>query len=330
MGSVRKALAVLTIGVLALALAACGGSSNSSSTSGGGGSGGKLTTVKVAPLPIMSASDLYLGIKHGFFKEQGLNVEAQVIPDDAAITAAVVSGSIQFGHVASVGPILAVSKGIKVKAVAPVNNNTPKEPSTVLTVKGDSKIKSVADLAGKKVAINVLGSIQEASMRNLAAKAGIDPKSITLVPLAFPDMLAALKSNRVDAAVLVEPFLTLAKEQGYRLIADPLGAAESKMQVAVWIASDAFIQKNPKVVQGFIKAMEKSNVYANQHQNEVVDITPTFTKVTKDVAAKVAPTLWAEKLEPQSLELQAKLMQKFGLIKQPPPLNDYAYLPSGS
>jgi NitT/TauT family transport system substrate-binding protein len=70
-------------------LAGCG-------SSGGGGTTGPAT-LKVGVLPVTDVAPLYLGIRQGFFKQQGLTIKPQVMQGGAEVTAAIVSGSLNMG-----------------------------------------------------------------------------------------------------------------------------------------------------------------------------------------------------------------------------------------
>jgi NitT/TauT family transport system substrate-binding protein len=63
----------------------------------------------------------------------------------------------------------------------------------------EASIRTAADLAGKRVAVNTLKNIGDTTIRASVRKAGGDPSSIKFVELAFPDMPAALQAGRVDA-----------------------------------------------------------------------------------------------------------------------------------
>ena len=79
-------------------------------------------------------------------------------------------------------------------------------PNTLLIMtKPGSAIRTPADLAGKKIAVNTLRNIVELTARSALETAGVDPGSVTFVEVPFPEMAAALQSGRVDAAFTVEP-----------------------------------------------------------------------------------------------------------------------------
>ncbi len=167
------------------------------------------------------------------------------------------SGDQQFGFSNVVTLLLAQSEGLPVKVVSNGTNSTgvDGEDFGVLMVGAGSPIRSVKDLAGKKVAVNTFQNVVELAVRASALKAGVDPESIEFVKLPFPDMPAALSSGRADAVFVVEPFQQVVPSQG----------------------------ENPDLVNCFTEAMNESLAYANSHPDEVRRVLPTYTKIGPEV-----------------------------------------------
>jgi NitT/TauT family transport system substrate-binding protein len=83
------------LAVLAVLLAGCGGEESSSPAA---------TEVRLAVLPVADVAPVYLGIDRGFFKAEGLRVEAEILQNGAEVTAAVVSGDLNIGF-SSLAPL---------------------------------------------------------------------------------------------------------------------------------------------------------------------------------------------------------------------------------
>ena len=90
--------------------------------------------------------------------------------------------------------------------------------TTALIVNPESGITSVADLEGRTIAIVGLRSGPEVATRVVLDEAGVDSESVSFVELAYPDMVAAVQGDRVDAAFIVDPFLSKAKAEGLEII----------------------------------------------------------------------------------------------------------------
>ncbi|MEV5303293.1 ABC transporter substrate-binding protein [Amycolatopsis methanolica] len=184
---------------------ACGGGGGSSATNAAGD-----TAIKVGVISIVDVAPIYLGVSKGFFKEQHLDVSLETAQGGAAIVPGVMSGQFQFGFSNTISLLLAQSQGLPVKVVSSGNASTGElgKDFGAVVVKADSPIRTTADLAGKKVAVNTLKNINTtATINEVVRQAGGDPSKIQYVELAFPDIAAAVARGDVDAGQVVEPFL---------------------------------------------------------------------------------------------------------------------------
>lgn len=317
----RSAARSLTVAVTAiglLALAGCGSSGGGSEGSGTeSGGGGGTEKVKVGVIPIVDVAPIYLGKKKGFFKKEGIDLTLDSAQGGAAIVPGVVSGQFQFGFSNVTSLIIAHDKGLPIKMVAAGNFSTGKDPDfSAVVVKKNSPIKSAKDLEGKTVSVNTLKNIGDTTVRESIRKDGGDPSKVKFVELAFPDMPAAVAKGRVDAAWVVEPFVTIAKSQGDRVVAWNLVDTAPNLMIASYFTSTKLEKSNPDLVKKFTKAINKSLDYAQNHQDEVRDIVPTYTKIDKKLLNKLTLPKWGTKINKQSTQKLADLAQQDGLIKK--------------
>ena len=301
----------------AVLLAACG----SSETPESGATGDAAAdNVKVGVIPIVDVAPLYLGIKQGFFSDRGMNVTTEAGQGGAAIVPGVVSGQFQFGFSNVTSLIIARSKGVPLKIVAAGNSSTGeagKDFSEVL-VKADSPIQSAKDLAGKTVAINTLKNIGDTTIRQSIRKAGGDPTAVKFVELPFPDMPAALQEGRVDAVWVVEPFVTIARDQGARIVASNLVDTSPDTQIAAYFTSEQLQQQDPDLVKRFTEAVNESLAYADAHPDEVRNALGTYTKIPPQVRDALVLPKWPADVNRQSVEALADLAVTDGLLTQKP------------
>jgi len=310
----RAALAALALAV-PLAVSACGGSDSPSGSATGG-----TTTLKVGVIPIIDVAPIYLGINKGFFKDAGLDLKLETAQGGAAIVPGVVSGQYQFGFSNTVSLLLASSKGLKLKAVTAGVSSTGTEGKDFggVIVRGDSAIKSAADLAGKKIAVNTLNNINTTTINEVVRKAGGDPSKITYVELAFSDIVAAIAKGDVDAGQVVEPFLTTATQQGDRQVVSNYAGTDPNLAVAMYFTSQDYAQKNPKVVEAFTTAMNKSLTYAQEHPDEVRAVLSSYTKIDPKVQQAVILPRWSSAIDKASVQKLADLSQKDGFLTATP------------
>ncbi|WP_019925874.1 ABC transporter substrate-binding protein [Nocardia sp. BMG111209] len=317
MTTIRAALASASALLLALALSACGSGGGSSTASNSG-----PTTVKVTIIPIVDVAPIYLGQQQGFFKNQGLDLQLSTAQGGAAIVPAVVSGQVDFGFSNLTSLIVGASKGLPLKIVAPGNASTgvPGKDFGGVVVKADSPIRSAKDLVGKKVAVNTLNNINDTTVRASIRAAGGDAADVKFTELGFPDMLPAVSNGNVDAAQVVEPFLTTALKNGDRLIASNYVDTAANLTIAGYFTSQQTAKAKPDLVKRFAAAMQESLKYSADHADAVRQVLSSYTKIDPAVAAALVLPQFPDRVDKNSAQVLTDLAVKDGLITKAPDL----------
>jgi NitT/TauT family transport system substrate-binding protein len=312
----RRPFATAVAAVLATSLAACGGD-DSGGSSGGGGSD-EVRSIRVGVIPIVDVAPIYLGVDQGFFEDRDIDVELVPGSGGAAAVPGVVSGDydFSFGNVTSI--LLASSQGLPLRVVANGVSSTadPATDFSAVVVPAASPIQSVADLAGKRVAVNNLKNIGEVTIRKGIEDAGGDPQSVEFLELPFPDMPAAVANGDVDAAWVVEPFVTVATGQGARPVFYPFAEPIEDLTVATYFTSEQVIQEDPDLVDDFQAAINESLEYADSHPDEVRRILLTYTQIPEAAAQAIRLPSWPQEVNWESVEAVAGLMTDFGITEE--------------
>jgi NitT/TauT family transport system substrate-binding protein len=331
-GRRRGRLVLATLAALACAMTltftACGGDDNGGGSSGGGGGGDsastKPVTLTVGVIPIGDVAPLYVGMEQGFFKQENLTIEPKLAEGGAAIVPSVLSGDDQIGFSNVTSLVIASSKNLPVQIISSgvKAGKGADDAFDAMFVKKNSPIKGPKDLEGKTVSVNNLNNVGPLTINNAMEKAGADPKKVKYLEVPFPDAIAALKAGRVDAAWVVEPFRSQGVAAGFRMIMHPFEETAPNYEVATYFASKEYIAKNPDVVQRFVRAMDKSLDYAQQHPEAVLKAVPTYTKIpSKPVENMVLPT-WGPEINEPSVQLTIDLSAKYGFIENKPSMDD--------
>ena len=327
----RRGLTALAVAVAALlGIAACGGGDNGGSSSGGASN--KPTTLKVGVIPIADVAPLYVGIKQGFFKQENLNVQPQLAEGGATITAQVVSGDLQVGFSNTTSLIIAASKKLPVQIVAQGVQGASSEDKAwdaVLSKKG-SPVTDPKALEGKTVSVNNLNNVGPLTINNAMEKAGADFKKVKYVEVPFPDANGALDTGRIDAAWVVEPFVSQGTAQGAKQVLHPFESMGPNFTVATYFTTKQYSAKNKDVLDRFVRAINKSLTYSQSHPDVVRQVVPTYTKIPKPVAAKMLLPQWGADLNRPTIQQTVDLSQKYGFIKDKPDLNDLIRPSGGS
>ncbi|WP_326554837.1 ABC transporter substrate-binding protein [Micromonospora sp. NBC_01813] len=315
----RRPLVALTLATALLITAACG--SDSSPDEAGGTD--EVTDITVGVIPIVDVAPIYLGKDKGFFTKRGINLTMESGQGGAAIVPGVVSDQFQFGFSNVTSLLSAQVADVPVKVVA---NGVASTGSTDgdfggVAVKADSPIQGPADLAGKKVAVNTLKNIGDTSVRESVRKAGGNPDDIEFVELAFGQMPAALENGDVDAAWMVEPALTVAKDAGARVVAWNFVDTAPNLTVAVYFTSTKLLQEDPDLVQRFQEAMAESLSYANAHPDEVRDVLRSYTDIDQAILDAMTLPVWPAEINRASIERVAELGLADGVFETAPDLD---------
>ncbi|GAA4710532.1 NitT/TauT family transport system substrate-binding protein [Promicromonospora umidemergens] len=304
-----------------LLLAACGGPSETGT--GEGAADGGLTPVKVGVIPIVDVAPIYLGVQEGFFEEEGLDVTLELAQGGAAIVPAVVSEDYQFGFSNVTSLLVASSKGLPLKAVAPGNFTTGKagEDFSAVVVPGGSDIEDAADLVGRTVAVNTLDNIGDTTVRKVVSDAGGDPDGVEFVEMGFPDMPAAVAGEQVDAAWIVEPHLTTALEQGAEMVTSNFAETDPDLLIAAYFTTEQQIAQDPGTVEAFTAAMEESLTYAEEHPDETRAVLDTYTEIDPAVKEAMVMPRFGPELEASSFQVLADLGVEYGTFDEPVDVN---------
>lgn len=311
------ALAVLT-------LAAC----SSGSPSGGGteetaAGGGGLERITVGVIPIVDTAPIWLGEDRGFFEDEGLDLEIETATGGSAIVPGIQSGSYDFAFSNLISVMVANDKGLDMKFVANGISTTGDTKSDVgsVIVKGDSKIASPKDLAGKKVSVNNLSNIGDTTIKSIVEEDGGDPASIEFVEVPFPDAPAALENGIVDAAWILEPFQSAALGSGARMLSANFAEFDPELDVAGYFTSSEYAEANSEVTDKFTRAMNKSLEYAQEHPDQVRDIVGTYTKIGEDVRAEMVLPRFRPEFNREAVQKLGDAAQSYGTLSNPVDLN---------
>ncbi|MGN6548780.1 MAG: ABC transporter substrate-binding protein [Pararhizobium sp.] len=279
--------------------------------------------ITVGVIPIVDVAPIYLGKDKGFFEKQGIDLTLQLAQGGAAIVPGVLSGQYQFGFSNMTSLIIAQARGLDFEVVAAGDSSTGVEGKdfSAVVVPKDSPIQSAKDLAGRSVAVNTLKNIGDTSVRAAIRADGGDPSSVKFVELGFPDMPAAVANKRVDAAWVVEPFVTIARSQGARVVSWNFVATAPHMMIAAYFTSSQYAKAHPDIVKRFRTAMIQSLDYASKHPDEARKELLSYTKIPADLTGKIVLPDWPTEVNRTSTETLAGLAQKDGLVDKKPDLD---------
>ena len=231
----------------------------------------------------------------GEFEKAGVNVEVVAFKGGSESLKAVIGGSADvvsgyFDHCVNLA-----AKGQHLQAFV-VYDRFP-GLALVVSPKHTAEIKSIKDLAGKKVGVSAPGSSTDFFLKYLSSKNGVDPNSVAVIGVGLGgSAVAAMEQGEIDAAVMLDPAVTVLKNKysDLKILSDtrsqkdtlavfggeyPGGALYTK---ADWIAS------HEKEVQGMTNAIVSTLKWIHSHTPEEIADKMPAEFVGKDKALYVA------------------------------------------
>ncbi len=280
-----KIVSTLVVTILLLTLIPTGHAVGTSPT---------LTHIRVVHVPVLVFAPLYVAIERGYFAQQGLEVELIGTPGGGSSFSVLASGRAEV-VVGGLGAALfnAAARGLDFKVVGPVHMEKPPVSTPLVVSKKayeSGEIRSVRDLRGKKVSVNVIGSATEYWLQAALLRGGLTVTDVQMVAVAFPEVPAALANGAIAAGLLGEPLATLAEDRGQivRLSEDFING----MQVTALYFSGEFMRRSPQLAVGFMVAWLRASrdLFGGGYRRDAVTrIVEKYTGVPAEVVKRARP-----------------------------------------
>lgn len=243
--------------------------------------------------------------------EQGVGVKWTEFPAGPVLLEGLNVGSIDFGTVGEAPPIFAQAAGANLVYVG----NEPASPaSEAIVVPKGSGLRTLADLKGKKIALNKGSNVHYLLLKALE-KAGVAYADIQPVFLPPADARAAFERGSVDAWAIWDPFLAAAEKQlGARVLADGKGLVANYQ---FYLASRTYAEKHPEILRIVLDEVAKVDDWGRNNPDEVATILSAQTGLSKEVVA-LAASRYAYGVKPVSVDViasQQRVADAFSSLK---------------
>lgn len=313
----HRALAAAIVVVLVATLAACSalnGGDDQPATSAAN-RGLEKPTIRVGVIQILDAAPFYLAQARGYFAAEGLTVQVAPVRSGTDVLPMLASHTLDIGL--GNWATLFQAEANKVGDYRIVADGAQGRPHVmIVAARPDSGIHGPKDLVGKTVSTNAPNDVPKLALKAVLQANGIDPGTVKTAVVQHPDTPAALANKLVDAAIQVEPFITLAHEQtGTEAVVDLFGpGVMHDLPIAGYFSLAAFTKANPKTAAAFQRAMQRGAADAASDQ-AVRDILPSYAPgIDKGVAQLVTTPTFPTSLSATRLQRVADLMQTYGQL----------------
>jgi sulfonate transport system substrate-binding protein len=192
-------------------------------------------------------------------KPLGYKVSWTEFPSGPPLLEALNVGAIDFGVAGETPPIFAQAAGAPLVYLA---YDPPAPQGEAVLVPKDSTLNSIADLKGKKVALNKGSNVHYLLVKALE-KAGLKYTDIQPVFLAPSDALAAFTRGSVDAWVIWDPYEAAAEAStGARILADGTGLVANHQ---FYFSSKKFLAGDAKAVDVALEALNEADEWTRNN-----------------------------------------------------------------
>ncbi len=256
--------------------------------------------VKVGMKQVASDAGILIGMAKGYYQDLGIKIEPVQFSSGQEMINQLAAGQLDVGAtVTASGLFNAMSRDIPVKIVADKGINVPNQGYYRLVIRKDlvNTIKDYADLKGKKIAIVGKASLDEIAADRVLAKGNLSLNDVDLqVIRSFSDMLVSLSNKSIDAAMVIEPFIT----QGVaKNILDPWKDPveyDPNAQTALLVFGTSLTERNDvanRFMTAYIKSVRDYNdaFFKGHNKSEMIDILCKYSVIKDpDLYEKMFPT----------------------------------------
>jgi NitT/TauT family transport system substrate-binding protein len=236
-----------------------------------GTQGAHAEAVKIA-LPVASLESLpiYIAQANGLFKKHNVDVDIITSRGGGEAMKAYISGDVQIVGTGFPEVGLMRARGVDVELFFA---QTSRVPFAMIGRKA-LNMTTVADLKGKTIAVTSPGSLTANLARYFVKEAGLDPdKDVSLVSVGGGgEILGALKSSQADAAMVFEPFVTIAIQQGFATMLVDVPEKLDAFSSSPLSTSKAFLDKSGKDAQAVFGALADGLAFVHNNQAGTLDI----------------------------------------------------------
>lgn len=226
-------------------------------------------------------------------------------------------GSLEFGLTGDSPPVFAQAAG---KDLVYVGAEPPKPDSSAVLVLKDSPLKTLADLKGRKVALQK-GSSAHFLLVRAVEKAGLQWSDIQPIYLAPADARAAFERGSIDAWAIWDPFYAATELAIHpRALATGRGLSNNN---SFYLASRALAERHPAVINALFEELTRADRLVQQDRPAAIKLIAEFSGLDAGIVSlflQRRPPSPVGPIQPATTADQQRVADAFlklGLIPKP-------------
>ena len=219
----------------------------------------------VIPRATLNYLSLPVAEVKGYFRDQGLENEAIVIPGTTAI-AALVSGNVDYSGAGGSG-MRAALRGAPIKAIM---FQTEKVTWYLLAA---ADINKISDLKGKRISVGTIGDTQDTLITMLVEREGLSARDVTRIAMPSrntANTILSLKTGAYSATVVNADESLLGEREGLHTLAFVGDLFPYPFQG--FVATDKMIAERPNDIKRWLRAMSRALMFIRDKPEEAADI----------------------------------------------------------
>lgn len=289
-----------------------------------------LEKIKVAEVAhSIFYAPLYVSHALGYFEDENLDVEIILSNGADKVTASVLSGDVQIGFCGSEATIYVYKQGEKDYLVN-FAGLTKKDGSFIVARNNDDF--KLSDLANSHIIAGREGGMPAMTLEWILNENGITKEDVNFdTSIAFAAMSGAFIGGTGDYVSLFEPTASKLEKEGYGKIVASLGELGGIVPYTTFNARKSYIEDNPKIIEGFTKAINKGLKYVHTHKKEEISnvILKYFPDVSKNELTEIIARYkdidsWFEStyISKENFEHVEEIMSNAGYLDKYVPFKD--------
>lgn len=309
----KSKLALFALTVFALALSSCNPTT-------------KNKKIKVGYLPMVSSLTHFVAVEKGYYKDEGLEVEANPIKTSNLIAQDLVAGHIDAGIELSIVPLLKQLENSPNSAkIFSISSITNENGFDGILVKSNSTMTKLEDLARKKVGV-FPGTTAKKSLAEIFKTKFPNLEIPIFIELDPPLHIQSLENGDIDGLFTYEPTLTLGiVKNGFKKISTSIYALQySPNPIGVAAVNNKWLEENPETAKAFFRAIDKAVGFIKNNPTEARQILATATKLDTNVAnaMNIMPLSASTQIDFKNLKGYLDVLKNIGEIKSTPSPQD--------
>jgi ABC-type nitrate/sulfonate/bicarbonate transport system substrate-binding protein len=243
----------------------------------------ELSRIRIAiTSPGMTNLNLYVGNRHGFFKEQKIFNEIVVMRSAARQIQALIAASVEFSAQAPDPLIRAVERGADLIMLSGMAN------APAYDLVAGKKYRKIEELRGATLGVSGINSSSTLLLQKMLAAHGLThPRDYTLVEVGGTgDRLVAIQTGAIAAGVLNPPISYVAADQGFRILGE-VKQYIPEVQFTALSGRRRWIQQNTNLAENYMAALLKANAFIYDNKPGTIGVIRDVFKVQPEYAERV-------------------------------------------